>query len=611
MNRLTRAALLLWLVIAVTLSGDEQKEQPPGDKPPMLHEHVLVTATLQERRARDLSAAVSVVGRDELIASGASNALAAASGVPGLFVHGNGDFGRADVDIRGLGGNGQKIGVLVDGRPEKMALFGCVVSPTFPLLNVERIEVVKGPASVLYGSDALAGVVNIITRRPERKAAAGIVAAYGAYDTLQLNLHASGRSGAFAWQAAWDRRRSDGHVANSQYRGDVAGARLEWRAGAGLELALLGKYYDGLKHEAGAVDRPLPDFWNDYRRGAIELRLTRERGRGRLNAQLFRNFGRHVFSDGWNSRDFSDGLLLNWVGDDRRGRRLTLGLDLRRFSGTRVSLPGGSWSKTEAALFAMAEVRPAAVLTLAAGARVQTDSVFGTALVPQGGAVLQLGRRTDLRLHAAAGLRSPQINELFLFPSSNPDLRPERLWTLEAGVEHRFGDRLRLSAALFRLNGSQFIELAPAPGQMPPFRFQNTGALTFWGYEVGVDALAGRSWNARAFYSRLHPGERTRGRPGNKLDTRLGWKSGRLSASASGQWVSDYFARDGSQGRLPAYVLVDGRAAWRVERRVELFVEVKNLLDEQYLSFLDLPGSEGGAYRMPGRHANIGVSVTF
>jgi outer membrane cobalamin receptor len=115
------------------------------------HHEIVVTATMTSKAVKDCSASISVISTDDLKALTANNALNLLNIQPGIFIHRTGDFGRADVDIRGIGQRGQRIAVLVDGRPEKMVLFGCAVTHAFPLDNVERIEVVRGPSSVLYG----------------------------------------------------------------------------------------------------------------------------------------------------------------------------------------------------------------------------------------------------------------------------------------------------------------------------------------------------------------------------------------------------------------------------------------------------------------------------
>ena len=123
---------------------------------------------MTRKTVKEIAASVTVIKTADIEAIPASNALNLLSFSPGIFVTKTGDFGRADVHIRGLGERGRKIAVLTDGRPEKMSLFGCLVTHTFPLDNVERIEVVRGPASVLYGSEALGGVVNIMTHMPSK-----------------------------------------------------------------------------------------------------------------------------------------------------------------------------------------------------------------------------------------------------------------------------------------------------------------------------------------------------------------------------------------------------------------------------------------------------------
>lgn len=94
--------------------------------------------------------------------------------------------------IRGIGQNGRRINVLIDGRPTKMANFGCTVTHSLPLNNVERIEVVRGPFSIAYGSDALGGVVNIITKRMEEGFGNDVAVSYDSNDTRKSRLRHGG-----------------------------------------------------------------------------------------------------------------------------------------------------------------------------------------------------------------------------------------------------------------------------------------------------------------------------------------------------------------------------------------------------------------------------------
>ena len=149
---------------------------------------ILITPTKTEKAIGDLSLSASVVTKQEIEASTANSATDILNILPGVFVHKTGSFGRADVVIRGQGSRGRRVMVLVDGKPEKMGLFGCTITHSLPLDNVERIEVVRGPASVLYGSDALGGVINIITKKPTEKSKGDATLSYGSFDSQVYRL---------------------------------------------------------------------------------------------------------------------------------------------------------------------------------------------------------------------------------------------------------------------------------------------------------------------------------------------------------------------------------------------------------------------------------------
>ena len=128
---------------------------------------IVITPASYPLSVRDASVSTSVITKSDIEASLSRSATDILSIVPGVFVHKTTQFGRADVVIRGHGSRGRRIMVLIDGKPEKMGLYSCTITQALPLDNVKRIEVVRGPASVLYGSDALGGVINIITERPK------------------------------------------------------------------------------------------------------------------------------------------------------------------------------------------------------------------------------------------------------------------------------------------------------------------------------------------------------------------------------------------------------------------------------------------------------------
>lgn len=576
-----------------------------------IHEKVVVTATMTRQQAKDLSSSVSVVEMEDIQAIPAANAMTLLNHFPGIFISGTGHFGRADADIRGLGERGRKIAVLIDGRPEKMSLFGCTITHSFPVDNVQRIEVVKGPASVLYGSEALGGVVNIITRMPEKGFEIDISAAYGTFSTGRFTLRHGGSLNRFQYYLTLDRSQSSGHRDHSDYAANNATAKIRYTAPRGLEINLQGKFYDGRKHETGPVHAPDMFFWNDYQRGAVDFTLKQKKDADEYMLKLYRNFGRHVFSDGWDSQDRIDGGILRYTTRRIVNNELTAGLDFRFLSGRSYNRPEGQWDKSEAALFVRDQFVLAKKWILSAGLRVHYDSLYGTETAPHFGAVYKLSSAASFRGAVNKGFRSPQLNELFMVPPANPELEPERVWNYELGWDQRLSSWLSAEASLFHMRGSNLIETRPNPHVGPGFLFMNTGEFTFNGFELGLHAAPHPNLEGRLFYSHMEHGDKTRGRPGNKLDALLRFHWDPLSASLNAQYVTDYYAGDFSQLRIPNYFLLGGRLSYGFHPAWKIFLDVHNLTDTDYLIYVDLPGISAGRYPMPGRSLNLGIRMTY
>jgi iron complex outermembrane receptor protein len=604
----------IFLLVAVyTGNASEKKEDRPAKKEEESQyyhvvENVVVTATMSKKSLKDCSTSVEILETDDLNVISASNALHILNYCPGIFVRKSGDFGRADVDIRGLGQNGRRIAVLVNGRPEKMGLFGCAVTHAFPLDNVERIEVIKGPASVLYGGEALGGVINIITRTPKDRLETNLSASFGSFNTQQFNLQHGGQMKKIKYFLTFDRQQSDGHIKNSSYDGYSFTGRVDYHISPRFQISLQGKYFQGKKYEPGPVDSPLEDYWNDYKRGAVDLTFSRIEDGHEFSLKIYRNFGNHQFSDGWDSRDFTNGGILRYTNRQIRNMVVTVGSDFRSFGGQSFSWPAGEWDKHEGSIFFHNEFGLGANFIFTGGLRLQLDSLYGWELCPHLGSVFRIGENTSLRGVINKGFRSPQLNELFMFPAANPDLEPERVWNYELGIEHDINNRIKLLAGLFHMNGSNLIETISQGGDsQQPFVFRNTGEFNFYGIEAGFKLHFGHLFASEITYSYLNPGEKTKGRPGQKLDFSMRFSKNGVLLSLQGQYITDYFASDQSTDQLPSYWLINSRLIFKVSKHFEMVLDVNNILDSDYLVFGEFPGLSSGSYQMPGRNIQAGI----
>ncbi|MEO0086225.1 MAG: TonB-dependent receptor, partial [candidate division WOR-3 bacterium] len=565
---------------------------------------------------RDVAASVSVLTAADLGRTTARTATGALAALPGVFVQKTGQFGRNDVDIRGVGDRGCRIQVLVDGRPEKMPIYGCVVTHTLPLNNVERIEVVRGPLSVLYGSDAMAGVVNIVTRRAEQPLDLAARLDYGSFNTRHATLTAGTRQDRFHLLLSADKAMSDGHLPNSQYNGNDLSLRAGYDFSPALQLDFTGKYFSGVKHEPKRTTDPetvVAAGWNQYDRGGLDLTATVGTESFGGFAKLFRTFGEHQFDprDGWHSTDFTNGATVHGHRRFAFGNLVQAGIEASQLSGTHIISDTNkpSWTRLQAAGFVQDE-QTLGPVTANAGLRLNWDDIAGTAFCPKAGLVGRIGSTTALRASINRGFRYASFNYTSVSPPKNESLKPEVTWNYELGLNQRLLTGLGIDIAAFILNGENLIQAVPVPGRTPPSQFQNVGRFSFKGIEAALE-LKKTPWRGNLSYTLTDFGANTRARAGSKLNLSAGITRARLDVDLGFNHVARYFAQDSSMSPIPAYYTTDLRAGYRLLSWLGAFASVENLLDHQYDTFADLPGTQAGLYRMPGRSFTFGLDFRY
>jgi iron complex outermembrane receptor protein len=595
-----KALFILIALMVMSISGRAEE----GDKAFYLDE-IIVTATRTEQTLRDVPMTVSVLTRADLEASDINSSTDILSVLPGVFVWKSGPFGRSDVYIRGIGQRGRRMSVLIDGRPTKMSIYGCTVTHALPLSNVERIEVVRGPLSVPYGSDALGGVVNIITREVERGFDSDVMASYGSDDTRKVRLRHGGNVSNLNYYLTGDLRQTDGHLPNAAYDGRDFTARIGYELLPNVEASILAKYFDGRKEE------PLEDDpWNDYERGAVDLNLSGKWENWEVDAKLYRNFGEHEFSDGWHSKDVTNGAVLHAVGRLFDRNKLITGMEFRQQDGESLNDPVGQWDKYDYGLFIHDEYTPVDKLTLTLGARYSVDEIAGSDISPEFGLVARPREGTIVRSSVSKGFRFPAINELYLFPPSHTDLKPEIAWNYEAGISQRIARHFFIDMVGFLIDGKDLIETGENSEPPPKFKFFNSGEFSFRGFEGGVSAQI-KGLYTRLSYSYLDTEDKTQGRPGDEIDlyTRYRWR--KLLVSLTGQYVADYFAANNREIPIDAFLVVNSYLSYEVFPGLRAFLAVDNITNQKYSIFVNLPGTENGLVEMPGISLSIGMKYAL
>jgi iron complex outermembrane receptor protein len=210
-------------------------------------------------------------------------------------------------------------------------------------------------------------------------------------------------------------------------------------------------------------------------------------------------------------------------------------------------------------------------------------------------------------VQVSKGFRSPQLNELYMFPPANRELEPERTWNYEAGIDWHAAPRWSLQAGVFRMRGSNLIEtrLNPNPGKK--YIFLNTGSFEFKGFEISCRANPLEPLEIELSHAFLDPGAQTAGRPGHKWDGALRFRSRLLDAQLQGQQVNTYFAAANSQKPIPSYFVLNARLTGKFLRNLDLIFDINNILDQDYVIYGEFPGMSAGTFAMPGRTASIGL----
>ena len=616
----------------VTLRAEEIPDSLSVQKKVTIGE-VVVTGTRNETDVRHLPMTVSVVNREQIELRNDPSLLPLLTEyIPGLFTTSRGLMGygvsggaAGGMSLRGIGGAPQAglpttgMLVLIDGHPQYMGLMGHPISDAYQSLLAERVEVLRGPASVLYGSNAMGGVINIVTRKMQQDGIRTHAnAGYGSYNTLQSEVTNRIRKGGFTSIVSGSYNRTDGHRKDmefEQYGGYVKlGYEVSkaWNVWADVNLT----HFNA--SNPGEVSNPLLD--NDQRitRGMTSFALANDYAKTSGTLSFFYNWGKHWINDGYHpnaepldyrfhSRDKMLGV--SWYQSVQlfEGNRLTAGFDYFHFGGE-------AWNKTLAGERNTQADKPqddvagyidfrqslGDWLTFDMGLRVDHHSQVGTEWVPQIGLSFHLPENSEVKLMAGKGFRYPTIREMYMFRPANPDLRPERLWSYELSFAQRLLEgRLSYGVNVFYIDGENLIMRMPIDGR--PLNV-NTGKIKNAGVEAQVAYRIVPAWSVDVNYSYLHMDNPVLASPEHKLYVGTAFSKGRWNVSTGLQYVAGLYKKLDPE-ETEDFLLWNVRGTFRVLDGFDVWVKGENLLAQKY--------EINAGFPMPKATVMAGVNIKF
>ena len=596
---------------------------------------LVVTGTRDETDVRHLSQTVSVIDRSVIEQSLQPSLLPVLTEqVPGLFVtsrgvmgYGVSDGAAGGISLRGLSGGNGRLMVLIDGHPQYAGIFGHPISDSYQSLLADRVEVLRGPASVLYGSNAMGGVVNIVTRKMhEDGVKTDLHAGYGSYNTLETELTNRIRKGRFSSVVSGSYNRTDGHRDNMQFEQYGGYAKLgydltvNWNTYADVNVTHFNATYPG------PVSAPLLEGDQRITRGVASFALENKYERTSGALSVFYNWGKHWINDGYtpsagespqdgrfNSFDNMMGMSLYQSTQFFKGNRITFGFDWFRYGGEAwTEYVKGENAGTRSDLVDKYENEVAGYvdfrqdisrwLTLNAGLRVDHHSRVGTEWIPQAGVAFHLPKDMELKASATKGFRYPILREMYMFPPQNPDLKPESMWNYEIAFSQQlFGGRLHYGLNLFYIDGKNLIMTLPNPnGGMLN---QNSGAIDNAGVELQAAYRINRCWSVDANYSYLHMKSPVIAAPEHKLYAGANFTKGRWNVSSGIQYIAGLYTAVGDNPQTEDFVLWNVRGSFRATEWLSVWARGENLLAQRY--------EINAGYPMPKATFEGGVHLEF
>jgi outer membrane receptor for ferrienterochelin and colicins len=517
------------------------------------------------------------------------------------------------------GSTASQVLILLDGRPLNSPRSGDVSLSTIPLENVERIEVMRGPGSAIYGSNAMGGVVNILTKDiPPDGQKFEITSSVGTFRSYQEHLYYGTKLKNFGYRITAGYQSSEGHRDNAEYNAKDLNGKLVYEFNPENKLTLnAGAYKDKL----GAPGSILSPDLNDKqlnRKNFFDLNW---------DVKPWADMEFEVLSRIYQDYDRLEFIETPQPLDKTTHTTKSLGTSLRfkqKISPSYTAIYGFDWaghSNDSTATAKHEYVARAGYLKnqldlfenfkIDLGARVDDYSNFGSEISPSADFLYRLKGGIGLHLLIARSFRAPTFNDLFWpadgFSEGNPNLQPEKGLTGEFGIEKKFSSGLKAALTYFRSDYDKLIKWQEDSDTV--WRPKNIDSAIINGIEQTVEMELLERLSVKIDYAYLRAkDEKTHKfltyQPKHKSGLSIDYRGAKgYNLGATGQFVDRSFANTANTLYIKRYVTVDLRFSKEFNEHSELFFNIYNILNRKYQT--------RSGYPLPGFSSKCGLRIKF
>ncbi|AZO95931.1 TonB-dependent receptor [Halocella sp. SP3-1] len=598
--------LIINVVVPVVMAEEIDKENI------LTLDEVIVTASKYQEKLSEAAVSIEVINQEEIERKNVSDAGELLKGIPGINFEYRSLNGSKQVSIRGA--NTNQVLVLIDGQPSNWAKNNIGNLAKIPAEQIERIEIVKSPASALYGANALGGVINIITKSGSHEPITNVKLAYGSYDTREYYLGHSGRTNKLGYNIMVKKRETDGYAEDGSDKVKQSNIFTKFN----YQLDQFSKINISLRYTDMDTDI------NDYNANEpyhndedFNLNLQWERQTDNNEQSLVVYHNQHDNTDfkkdkEHNTRD----LGINYDHTNYyRQHIITYGLEL-----VQSEIDSDTYLKHDnlnQALFIQDVFKINDRLKFNLGCRYDNHEEYGSEFSPKLGTVYNFNSKVNWYTAVGKAYRAPSYSELYLPQSKmssayyvgNPDLDPEIAIVYETGL--RYLDKgLKTELSLFKRDVDDLIDYLTTyeyiDDQYSKVKTKtNINSVRITGFEVSLLKELNDSFSTNFNYTYLDArdeenDEQLDGKPYHTANLGLAYQEQDISSSVDCRFVGS--KADGSE-MIDAYFVVDWSLSKEIIKDTDLSLKINNLFDREYTT--------NGTSEMPGRNYVIELSKRF
>ncbi len=628
MKRTFLMAMVLTALVSLSAFGQEA-DAKKGAGALDLGE-IVVTGDREPEVATFFPGQVEVITEQQIKESGAQNVLDLLNSLPGIYS--DRDTALYGQPMDGINIRGQesfdKVAIIVNGRQDNMMnIMGHTLLDPLSIDNVERIEIYKGPASVLFGSNARGGVINIITKKGSDKTDVSFRMSAGSNDSYETVMSLADTQGPVDVALSLGTRGTGGYLSddpalagdsNGAYRGLNNTFHVGYALTSYRNVSADWRWNQFTGNAPNSASNPLK-----RNRWGMDLMYETKHDSFKNDLHFYHGQGKHQSfgTDGFDSSDTMDGV--KWTHQMQTGasNSLLFGADYERYGGEAQNYSGSPFINSVCGMSVWCrESRYSAFVadtydfntewSLNLGYRMVHDFLTGWNGVPQAGVKFRPTPHSELAASYSKAYYTPSLREsLFFVKNYNPDLEPE--YTEQYALDYTIykSNRFQFKTSLFRIKDTGKINTAY--GNISTN--SASGDETTDGIETSFTRYFNKNTSMEASYTHLDIEdsygatvvEHKQWAPENQYDLNLRHKAGALAITANASFVSDIYYSATQQ--VDNYTLVNLHFNYEYEKGTTFFVHLKNVLDEDYSLRTFSTGSlNGQLWKMPGRTVMAG-----